>query len=223
MSRDAGRIRRRSNSPSSPIPHADRAGQINGNATVYRGLFPVAPTPFGDDQDVDYEGNKRVLDCTIEQSVDGVCILANYSEQLALTDEERRKLTEESLAHVADRVPIIVTCSHFSPCAVTERGRHAAERGARMVMLMPPYQGATLRAHEHEIDGHFARAAEAVGIPIVVQDAPLRGASLSAPFLARLARELPLVRYFKIEIPGTAAKLQALIEAGGEAIEGQSR
>ena len=43
------------------------------------------------------------------------------------------------------------------------------------------------------------------------------------PFLARLAREVPLVRYFKIEVPGTAAKLRALIEAGGDAIAGPVR
>ncbi len=40
------------------------------------------------------------------------------------------------------------------------------------------------------------------------------------PFLARLAREVPLVRYFKIEVPGSAAKLRSLIEAGGETIAG---
>jgi 2-keto-3-deoxy-L-arabinonate dehydratase len=40
------------------------------------------------------------------------------------------------------------------------------------------------------------------------------------PLLARLAREVPLVRYFKVEVPGAAAKLRALIEAGGEAIAG---
>ena len=40
------------------------------------------------------------------------------------------------------------------------------------------------------------------------------------PFLARLAREVPLASYFKIEVPGTAAKLRALIAAGGDAIAG---
>ncbi len=53
-----------------------------------------------------------------------------------------------------------------------------------------------------------------------MQDAPLSGVALSVPFLVRLAREVPLVRYFKIEVPGTAAKLRALIAAGGDAIAG---
>jgi 4-hydroxy-tetrahydrodipicolinate synthase len=54
----------------------------------------------------------------------------------------------------------------------------------------------------------------------MVQDAPPSGVALSVPFLVRLAREVPAVRYFKIEMPGTAAKLRGLIEAGSALIEG---
>jgi len=57
-------------------------------------------------------------------------------------------------------------------------------------------------------------------LPIMVQDAPLSGVNLSMPFLVRLAREVPLVSYFKIEIHGTAGKLRSLIESGGAAIVG---
>ena len=87
-------------------------------------------------------------------------------------------------------------------------------------MMMPPYHGASLRADETGMLDHFARVAEACGLPIMVQDAPLSGVTLSVPFLARLARAVPLVRYFKIEVPGTAAKLRSLIEVGGAAIAG---
>jgi dihydrodipicolinate synthase/N-acetylneuraminate lyase len=87
-------------------------------------------------------------------------------------------------------------------------------------MMMPPYHGAALRTDETGTYEQFARVAEVAAIPIMVQDAPLSGVALSVPFLARLARELPLVRYFKIEMPGAAAKPRALIEAGGAAIAG---
>src|SRR5439155_10705579 len=43
---------------------------------------------------------------------------------------------------------------------------------------------------------------------------------LSVPFLVRLAKRVPLVNSFKIEVPGAAAKLRALIAAGGDAIVG---
>jgi 4-hydroxy-tetrahydrodipicolinate synthase len=67
---------------------------------------------------------------------------------------------------------------------------------------------------------HFAAVADAAGIPLMVQDAPLSGVALSVPFLVRLAREVPLVRYLKVEVAGAANKLRSLIAAGGEAIEG---
>ncbi len=186
----------------------------------FTGVFPIVPTPFGASGDLDPDGQRRVLDCMIDQGVDGICILANYSEQFLLADDERATLLDLCLAHVAGRVPVIVTCSHFSTRIAAERGRRAAEAGAAMLMLMPPYHGTGLRADENSIVEHFARVAEAARLPIMVQDAPLSGVALSVPFLARLAREVPLVRYFKIEVPGTAAKLRGLIAQGGAAIEG---
>ena len=186
----------------------------------YAGICPIAPTPFTEGGDLDIEGQRRVLDCMIDQGVDGMCILANYSEQFLLSDAERSTLLDVCTAHVAGRVPVIATTSHFSTRIAVERARAAAKAGAAMLMVMPPYHGATLRAEEKGIVEHFALIAEAARIPIMVQDAPLSGVNLSVAFLARLAREVPLVRYFKIEVAGAAAKLRSLIEAGGEAIAG---
>ena len=186
----------------------------------YRGVFPIVPTPFTAAGELDLAGQRRVLDCMIDQGVDGLCILANYSEQFLLADREREALLDLCLNHVAGRSPVIATCSHFSTRLAAERAARAAKAGAKMIMLMPPYHGAGLRADEEGMLEHFAAVAEAAHLPIMVQDAPLSGVTLTVPFLARLAREVPLVRYFKIEVPGTAAKLRALLAAGGDAIEG---
>ena len=189
-------------------------------ATHLTGIFPVAPTPFKANGDLDLPGKRRVMDCLVDQGVDGICILANYSEQFAVTDAERDQLVDASIEQVAGRVPVIVTCSHYATAIAAERGRKAATAGAAMLMLMPPYHGNGLRADENLMVEHFARIAEAAKLPIMVQDAPLSGVPLSVPFLVRLAREVPLVRYFKVEVPQAAAKLRALIAAGGDAIEG---
>ncbi|MBL4891297.1 MAG: dihydrodipicolinate synthase family protein [Rhizobiaceae bacterium] len=188
--------------------------------SAYTGVWPVAPTPFTDSGELDLEGMKRILDCMIDQGVDGICILANFSEQFLLTDDERAVLTKLCLEHVNGRVPVIVTASHFSTQVVETRCREAAEMGAAMIMLMPPYHGTGLRADEAGVIEHFARAGEAGGIPIMLQDAPLSGVALSVPMMVRMANEIPLLQYFKIEMPQTAAKLRSLIEAGGEAIIG---
>ncbi|MEM9552434.1 MAG: dihydrodipicolinate synthase family protein [Pseudomonadota bacterium] len=188
--------------------------------TPLTGILPVAPTPFHDNGDIDTDGMKRVLDCMIDQGVDAICVLANYSEQFVLSDEERAILMRLALEHVAGRCPVIVTISHFSTRIVVSRAREAAAAGAAMLMMMPPYHGAGLVAPEHEIFEHFAAVSDAAGIPIMVQDAPLSGVTLPVPLLARMAREIEQVSYFKMEMPFAADKLAALIEAGGKHILG---
>jgi len=187
---------------------------------AWSGVYPIAPTPFTEAGELDLDGQRRVLDCMIDQGVDGICLLANYSEQFLLSDGERDTLLVTCLEHIAGRVPVIVTCSHFSTRIAAGRARAAAAAGASMIMLMPPYHGVGLRAEDQGIVEHCARVADAAGLPLMVQDAPLSGVTLSVPLLVRLAREVPAVRYFKIEVPFAAAKLRSLIEAGGDAIAG---
>jgi len=186
----------------------------------YRGIFPVAPTTFTEDGALDLASQKRCIDFMIDAGSDGLCILANFSEQFLLADDERELLTKTILEHVAGRVPVIVTTTHFSTDICLARGQRAQAQGAAMVMVMPPYHGATFRVGEPQIHAFYSQLSDAVRIPIMIQDAPAAGTPLSAAFLARMAREIEQVSYFKIETAGAAAKLRELIRLGGEAIEG---
>ena len=186
----------------------------------YQGIFPVVPTPFTESGELDLASQKRCVDFMIDAGSDGLCILANFSEQFVLSDEEREVLTRTILEHVAARLPVIVTTTHFSTQVCAERSRRAQEQGASMVMVMPPYHGASIRVGEAQIVEFYARLSDAIGIPIMIQDAPVAGTPLPAALLARMAREIEQVAYFKIETAGAASKLRELIRLGGEAIEG---
>ena len=186
----------------------------------YRGVFPVAPTIFDADGRLDLDGQKRAIDFMIDAGSDGLCILANFSEQFVLSDEEREIIARAVLEHVAGRVPVIVTTTHFATGICAERSRRAQDMGAAMVMVMPPYHGATFRVPETAVYEFYKGVSDAISIPIMVQDAPVAGTPLSVPFLARMASEIENLSYFKIEVPQAANKLRALIEAGGAAIEG---
>src|SRR6478736_5610016 len=145
----------------------------------YQGVFPVVPTTFTEAGALDLESQKRCVDFMIDAGSDGLCILANFSEQFVLSDEEREVLTRTILKHVAGRVPVIVTTTHFGTRVCADRCRFAQEQGA-----------------------------------------PISGTVLSAALLARMAREIEQVRYFKIETAGAATKLRELIRLGGDVIEG---
>jgi 2-keto-3-deoxy-L-arabinonate dehydratase len=184
------------------------------------GVFPIAPTPFDDRGELDLASQRRVTEFLIDAGVDGICILANYSEQFVLTDAERETLTTDILEHTAGRVPTIVTTSHYSSRIAAERSCRAQDLGAAMVMLMPPFFGATMRVDESGIADYFKVVADAIDIPIMIQDAPMAGTALSAPFLAKMAQEIPNLSYFKIEVGGTASKLRELIRLAGDAVIG---
>jgi len=186
----------------------------------YQGVFPVVPTTFTEGGALDLESQRRCVDFMIDAGSDGLCILANFSEQFVLSDEERETLTRTILKHVAGRVPVIVTTTHFGTRVCADRCRFAQDQGAAMVMVMPPYHGATLRVPEAQIFEFYAALSDAIAIPIMIQDAPVSGTVLSAALLARMAREIAQVSYFKIETAGAASKLRELIRLGGDAIEG---
>jgi len=186
----------------------------------YRGIYPVVPTTFHEDGTLDLVSQQRCVDFMIDSGVDGLCILANYSEQFLLGDEEREILTRTVLEHVAGRVPVIVTTTHTSTAICAARSRRAQDMGAAMVMVMPPYHGATFRFGEPQIQAFFQGVSDAIDIPIMIQDAPAAGTPLSPAFLARMAQEIEQVSYFKMETAGAANKLRELIALGGEAIEG---
>nr|WP_294503036.1 dihydrodipicolinate synthase family protein [uncultured Rhodopila sp.] len=187
---------------------------------IYRGVFPVAPTVFDERGELDLQGQKRCTDFMIDAGSNGICILANWSEQFVLTDDERERVMHCVLEHVAGRVPVIVTTTHFGTQICAERSRRAQQAGASMVMVMPPYHGATIRVPEAGIYDFFRHVSDAVSIPVMIQDAPVAGTPLSVPLLARMAREIEHVSYFKVEVPRAADKLRALIAEGGDAIVG---
>ena len=80
----------------------------------FKGVFPVVPTTFTESGELDLPSQKRCVDFMIDAGSNGLCILANFSEQFVLSDAEREVLTTAILEHVNGRVPVIVTTTHFS-------------------------------------------------------------------------------------------------------------
>jgi 4-hydroxy-tetrahydrodipicolinate synthase len=184
------------------------------------GVVPVAPTAFTDDGALDLASQRRMTDFLVDARSDAICILANWSEQFALADVERDAITDAVLAQANGRVPIVVTTSHFATRIAVERARRAEAAGAAAVMIMAPYHGATIRTGAEATFGFFAEVGAAIEIPIVVQDAPMAGVNLSLDLLTRMAREIPNVRYFKLENADAADKIRGLVAAAGDHIDG---
>ena len=99
-------------------------------ATPYGGIFPVVPTTFQENGALDLASQRRAVDFMIDAGVDGLAILANFSEQFSLSDEEREIITRTVLEHVAGRVPVIVT-TRTTPARFALRAVDGRRRWAR--------------------------------------------------------------------------------------------
>jgi 2-keto-3-deoxy-L-arabinonate dehydratase len=176
-----------------------------------KGVFPIAATPFGNDGAVDYESQRRLIHYLIEQGAHGLGLFGNASEGYTLSAAERRALMELIVKENAGRVPLIASSGHTGTDAAVELSREMQDLGADALMVLPPY---FLKTDGDGLVHYYRAIAEAVSIPIMVQDAPLlTTVAMPPPLLARLAREIPGVQMVKVEAPPTAPKFSALADA----------
>src|SRR4051794_39536217 len=100
---------------------------------MFRGVIPILATPFHDDESLDLESWRRLLEFMIQLDVNGVTILGVLGESNRLTDEERRALIETAVATIGKKMPIIVGTSHSGTRATAALSRMAQDLGADAV------------------------------------------------------------------------------------------
>ena len=173
----------------------------------FYGMHWMLATPFDEDEAVDTASIPRLVDKAREVGCRGVVALGVTGEVARLTDEERR-LVAERVIESADGLPVTLGTSAASTQAAIARSMEAERLGAAAVMVAaPPMPKANLDA----LFAHYQRIADAVDLPIVVQDYPqTTGVQMPAAFVARLAEGIPSARYLKLEDPPTPPKITAI-------------
>jgi 4-hydroxy-tetrahydrodipicolinate synthase len=180
----------------------------------FEGVFSVLPTPFRGGGEVDIESLKRVVDLIVGAGVNGVTALGVTGEAARLSERERGVIVDTVVRQVAGRVKVIVGASADGVRACIDFSREARSLGASAVMVSPPRMP---KLNSESVVNHYKALAEAVDLPIVVQDyPPISGFSMEAGLLARIAREVPAARAIKLEDPPTPFKTARILVAAGE-------
>jgi len=181
---------------------------------MFEGVYSVLPTPFTGAGEVDFESLKRVVDLIVGAGVKGVTALGVTGEVARLSDKERGPIIETVVKQVNGRAKVIVGASADGVRTCIEYSREAKGWGAAAVMVSPPRSN---KLNTESVVNHYKSLAEAVDLPIVVQDyPPISGFSMEAGLLARIARELPAARTIKLEDPPTPFKTARILAAAGE-------
>jgi 4-hydroxy-tetrahydrodipicolinate synthase len=181
---------------------------------LVQGVFSVIPTPFLGNTDVDAVSLRRIVDLAINAGVDGLTALGVTSEVARFTEPERAQVLDIVLQQVNGRVPVVAGTTAEGLRTCIEYSRQAKAAGAAFVMVSPP------RANKLNSDAvlrHYAALADAVDIPIVVQDyPPISGFAMEPWLLAKIAREVPRARTIKLEDPPTPFKTARILEQAGD-------
>jgi 4-hydroxy-tetrahydrodipicolinate synthase len=178
---------------------------------AFEGVYSILPTAFTDSGDLDKSSQRRVVDLFIEKGANGLTALGVTGEVARLEEHERANVLEIVVDQAAGRVPIIAGTSAEGTRTCISYTRQAKAIGASAVMVSPPRMP---KLNSAAVVNHYKALADAVDLPIIVQDyPPIAGFAMEPALLARIAKEIPSARTIKLEDPPTPFKTARILEA----------
>lgn len=182
-------------------------------ADRFSGVHWMLATPFKEDEELDLASIGNLMAKAYQSGCEGVVALGVTGESARLTEEERRSVAREVIAN-AQGMPVTLGTTAAGTSATVAYSVEAQKLGAAAVMVSAPPMG---KPNPDSLFAHYRRIADAVDLPIVVQDYPqTSGVHMAPAFIARLFEEIPSVHYLKLEDPPTPTKITAIRSLVGD-------
>ena len=160
---------------------------------VFSGTIPALMTPCGADRRPDFDALVRMGKHLVGAGMSGLVYCGSMGDWPLLTIEQRMEGVER-LANAG--LPVIVGTGAQNTAQAAALARHAKEKGARGLMIIPRVlsRGSSTAAQR----GHFARVLEAaVDLPSVIYNSPYYGFQTRAELFFELRKEFPHLVGFK--------------------------
>jgi 4-hydroxy-tetrahydrodipicolinate synthase len=188
----------------------------NGCFPYLTGVYNITPTPFLPDGSLDERSLRTLTAFTCDRGVNGMTILGVLGEADKLTDAERDRVIDVTL-DAAGGLPICVGTTHAGTDGCIAYSRRARSLGAKAVMVAPPKLA---RANDAALEKHYLAVAQAIDIPVVVQDYPpaAGGITMSVELIARLGAATPQCRFLKLEDDPTPMKVSQVRAANPDVL-----
>ncbi|QHT48432.1 4-hydroxy-tetrahydrodipicolinate synthase [Bacillus sp. SB49] len=128
-------------------------------------------TPFDNDENIDYEATRALIDHLIDNGSDALVIAGTTGESPTLTKEEKLSLFRFTVEVVDGRVPVIAGTGSNNTRASIELTKEAEQTGVDAVMLVVPYYN---KPSQEGMYQHFRTIAEATSLPVMLYNIPGR-------------------------------------------------
>lgn len=182
----------------------------------FHGVLAVLCTPFSPDETVDYNSLQRLADYVIAEGTHSIVCLGLASETNRLSEEEKHGIIQTVVTQVDGRVPVLSGLQAASTPEAVRMARWLVEAGVVGLMVLPP-PGPVDTAGVQQF---YTAVAEAVDVPIMVQDCPqVVGYGLTANVIAQMAEQCPRIQYVKLEAQPAWPLMEALKEQVGDRLK----
>jgi len=175
-----------------------------------QGIYPILVTPFDDQERIDEESLRQVVEFTIGAGVHGLGI-ALGSEILKLTEPERQQVIGAVIDQTRGRVPVVVNTGAQANWTAALYSRQAENLGAAAVMCLPPSP-----VSASETRSYFKAISDAVSVPVFIQDT--QTTLVPAGLIRQIAEQSENVRYAKVESSPQPTQVAAAVAASRELV-----
>lgn len=184
---------------------------MNSSRRKLRGVLPVFQTPYHTDETIDVATLEKEIAWLYDCGADGI-VMAMVSEVLRLSSSEREELAEAACKFGRSRGAVVISVGAESSKVAERYAKHAETVGADAVMAIPPV---SVIPGEAELAAYYSRIIQAIGIPVIVQDASgYVGRPMSIAMQAQLLDEFGPERVmFKPEASPIVPRLVELLKA----------
>ena len=180
---------------------------------TFTGVHWMLATPFNEDETLDLESIENLLAEAKSTGCEGVVALGVTGESARLTDKERSAVAQQVVKSAGD-LPVTLGATASGTKATVDYCVEAQEIGAAAVMVSAPAMG---KPNLESLLIHYQRIAEAIDIPIVVQDYPqTSGVHMPPAFFGSVVNSIPSAKYLKLEDPPTPTKISAIKDVIGD-------
>ena len=176
-----------------------------------KGIYPIVPTPFLDQGEIDYPSIERLVEFMAQKRVHGLAILGALGEGHKLTDQERTEVTARYRALLPKGMGLVVGVRASATDPATTMVHRARELGADAILLGPH----TVQKDAPLLE-YYHRVSDAAQIPCIIHDYPaVTGITMTVALISRIFQTCANIHYIKLEDPPTGMKMQALAETAG--------
>ena len=137
---------------------------------MFKGSIPALITPF-DNGEVDYISFNKIIEWSIKEGSNGFVPCGTTGESPTLNHDEHKKIVEECVRIVNNRVPVIAGTGSNNTIEAIEFTNHAASCGADAALVVTPYYN---KPTQEGLYAHFKKIADSTNLPIIIYNIPGR-------------------------------------------------